>query len=168
MNLAPAVLALTLLASPIPGLSAQVDTATESRLRTASRIRLELTSRERLEARFQALRPSYLVVQAIVRPTFHKSYFAERHVPLDSLSRIWIRVGTQSRNGAIVGGIVFGSIGLVMGAAFAEYSDCAIVVCMAAGAVGVGLAGHVAGGVFGALLPRWRVVWPPGAAAGRP
>jgi len=164
VNLAPIALSALALALPVARLDAQLDSATASRLRDSYRIRLELTSHERFDARFTTIEPSALVVQSIVRPTFEKSFFVERRVPLDSLARVWVS-GTQFRNGAIVGGIVFGGLGLVFGAATAGDSDagldrCAPALCIAGGAIGFGVIGLLAGGVLGSLLPRWSPVWP--------
>jgi hypothetical protein len=73
---------------PVTDARAQIDSVTEREMREAHRIRLELANRTGLDGRLQALAQPYLTVQAIVRPTLDKSYFAERHVPLDSF---WFR-----------------------------------------------------------------------------
>jgi hypothetical protein len=165
-HLVRAALALTVLTVPLGALAAQLDSVTQSRLQAAPRIRLLLTTGDRFDARFQAVESSVLVVQSIVRPTFDESYFVERRLPLDSLARIWGRQGTHSGSFSIAGGIVFASLGAVMAAGFRDYSEtleedpCALVVCMAGGALGGGLLGWVVGGVLGALFPRWVALWP--------
>jgi hypothetical protein len=141
-----------------------VDSAIVPALRDARRIRLELTGQTRLEGRFQELAPSHLGVRAIVRPTIHKSYFAERQVPLDSLSRIWVQDGSHWQTGALVGGATLGVVGFLLGMTFKGDLDtpsCSgnAVRCVAGGTAMLGAVGAVSGGLLGALFMRWRLVW---------
>jgi hypothetical protein len=155
---------LLLWAVPWLGLKAQVDSAVIPALRDARRIRLELANRVRFEGRFQELSASTLSFQAIVRPTIHESYFAERQVPLDSLSRIWVQDGSHWRTGALVGGAAVGLFGFLVGMTFQGDLDTPTCSQNAGGCV-VGLTaagaalGAVSGGLLGALFIRWRLVW---------
>ena len=132
-------------------------------LQHASRIRVAFTDGTNLEGQFRALTPTHLAFRATVRPTVHRAYFAEVAAPHDSLSRIWVRDGSHWRTGALFGGLALGLLGF--GAAMAFVGDldspgCDGFGCVVGATAGFGAAGAVVGGLFGALVMRWRLVWP--------
>jgi hypothetical protein len=157
-------LSLLLLAIPVGGAPAQVSPAIVPALRDARRVRLELTSRARIEAVFQDLTPTELRVRAIVHPTIHESYFAERRIALDSLSRIWVQDGTHWRTGAYIGAATFGAFGFALAWKFKrdpQFPGCSRdpAGCVLGATIGGAALGAVSGGLMGALLMRWRLVW---------
>jgi hypothetical protein len=133
-------------------------------LRGASRIRVAFTDGTNLEGQFRALTPTHLAFRAIVRPTVQRAYFAEVAAPHDSLSRIWVRDGSHWQIGALVGGLGLGLFGFAVAMAFVGDLDspgCDGYGCVVGATAGFGAVGAVAGGLFGALVIRWRLVWPP-------
>jgi hypothetical protein len=135
-------------------------------LQNASRIRVEFVDQRRLEGVFQELTPTHLLLRAIVRPTVQRAHFADLEVPRDSLSRIWVRDGSHWKLGALVGGTALGLAGFGIGMKFKGDSDtpsCSehAVPCVAGATAGFGLVGAVTGGLLGAVIIRWRLVWPP-------
>ncbi|HEX9632842.1 MAG TPA: hypothetical protein VGA02_10290 [Gemmatimonadales bacterium] len=141
-----------------------MDSALRLVLQEGRRIRVEFTDRVRQEGRFQQLAADTLRFRAIMRPTFHTAYFAERQVRLDSLSRIWVHDGSRWRIGALVGGAALGLVGFGVAMAFQGDSDtpgCSGFGCVVGAIAVFGSVGAVTGGLLGALVIRWRLVWPP-------
>jgi hypothetical protein len=125
---------------------------------------VEFVDRSRLEGRFQDLTRSHIRFQAIVRPTVQRAHFADLAVPRDSLSRIRVRDGSHWKIGALGGGVALALLGFDVGMTFKDDTDapgCSGTGCVVGATAVFGAAGALAGGLLGALIIRWRLVWPP-------
>jgi len=171
---APARVAVAILLSFLPlsegraqveATTRQVDTTIQTMLQNASRIRVEFTDRRRFDGVFQELTPTQFRFRAIVRPTVQRAYFADLDVPRDSLSRIWVRSGSHWQLGALVGAAALGLTGFALGMAFKDDLDTPCSSnpsgCVAQATAVAATAGALTGGLLGAVIPRWRLVWPP-------
>jgi hypothetical protein len=149
-----------------PAARAQSDSALLLVLQRAHRIRVEFADQRRVDGTFQQLTPTQLRFRAIVRPTVQSAYFADLEVLRDSITRIWVRAGSHWKTGAIVGATALGASGFYLGMKFKDDTDtpdCSNqpVKCVAGTTLVGVLAGGIAGGLFGAVLERWSLVWPP-------
>ena len=81
-------------------------------------------------------------------------------IPVTTIDTLWTR-GNAGMTGAIVGGLVLGTLGAVLGAAYPEESTDATRGEVMPFAVGVGLAGGaLLGGLIGLAIPKWHRQYP--------
>jgi hypothetical protein len=161
---APGAAWFLLLAVPLSAARAQSDSALVAVLQSAHRIRVELADHRAFDGAFRELTPTGFRFRAIVRPNVQEAYFAEMQVPRDSLSRIWVRSGSHWRIGAVIGGVTLGLMGFAAGMTFEGDTDtpgCSGGGCVIGATALFGAVGAVAGGLLGAVFPRWRLVWSP-------
>ena len=141
--------------TPLSGATAQQVTERQTALESLADsqwVRLKVSHvAGRYEGRLLQRGPDHLVLSADTQPL---------RVAATTIDTLWSR-GNAGVTGAIVGGLVLGTLGAALGAAYPEESTDATRGEVMPLAIGVGLAGGaVLGGLIGLAIPKWHRRYP--------
>jgi hypothetical protein len=150
-----ALLSASIAWTPLSSAAAQQVTARQSAfesLADSQWVRLHVPHvAGRYEGRLLGRGPDHVVLSAEPEPL---------RIAATTIDTLWTR-GNAGVTGAIVGGLVLGTLGAVLGAAYPEESTDATRGEVMPFAVGVGLAGGaLLGGLIGLAIPKWHRQYP--------